>query len=1774
MADLGKLWFGIGLKDNTDEDWARIIKNIEKKGAKLGISIDDKNLHSQISQALQNRKYTIDLSLAIKDDQLEAAIQRAYSRVYGAAGSMAGSIRPSREDQLIRAGAYAGSQQALERSRNALAELREARLKDAEAARQQKAANAELNNAMVKTNSIASQLRNEILGVYSIYTVQNFLRSVIEIGGEFEKQQIALGSILRDAGQATEIFSNIKNLAVVSPFGIRELTSYAKQLAAFSIPYNELYDTTKRLADISAGLGVDMSRIILAYGQVRSAEFLKGTELRQFTEAGIPLVQALAEKFTELEGRIVSAGDVMDMISKRKVSFENVKEVLWEMTETGGMFNNMQEELSESLAGKWSNLKDAYDIMLADIAESSNSIAKGMIEGLTDVMHNWEYLIPLIFSAASGLGVYKASLVGLNLIHGRENASILKNAMLLKQKQANMLRVAQSYRTLTKAELGAIASSNKMTTADYRQLAVSGQLTKEYALRLMALGKLKAGQAGHIAQLLQISRAEMAAAVNAGRLRVTLSTIGVALRSLLFNPFTIVFAGLSAILELYTSWKQKDDEMERNIEELSQKASGGYKSIHNQLKQFEGIEVGGINDNSLISSIEQITEALKNYSPRYNDIQKEADGIENLADRYKHLLDALHETENAYKILEDIKDISEDANESTDGWFDESLRENVQDYSEALQDAQKKLRDLGKYSINIGSAIQAAMGLDGEYAKAASGKSLNEQISLLMAYSSAYGEVLRQLSGKEGRPALIAYFDAVRESNEVFKNEVLPDVESYSDYIKESLEAEGWDFSKLTKAQEDALRMAVLDFTKKIPDITEEARKKIEDEVLTVRFKLSPVIEDYDAKPVLGNYAKLMKSVSGNLFSEKELSNVHSAASAYELWNNRMKEAEEELASLKRMKEKAMTPEQKDYYEAELKASQAQYDSYKKAGDLLFNEEKKKKGRDVIADQWKERIKLIEKAISTYKEWAELEGKGKAYQRVQSNQTFSPVLSYIGTEEDISDPSKIWEKVLKDIPKDKKELVMEVGFKIEKSGQDKLKSDIDKSLKDVEEHIKKTTEQWNLYKNLLQSGVSGDVAMRLSFGGENPFSNMAEQIKSEIAKALEESRTTISMEQLLGMDEKSMDLTFGAELGGKLAKLVRQYKDADDEIYRNTLTSAAKLIAQNRSYEDQIVEIKRKANEDIKNLEAQRAKFGDESTDKAIAQRRVNEQKEIGDVRFEQFKNTDDWEKAFGDLDKLTTDTIKRMIASFERLREEQRQNLTPEQIKEISKVIEKLNKEVTSRNPFDKIVSGFKSLKNAQTEDDKKAAWAEISDGLKGVEGQINECVGAAGDLQDMFDSIGNDSLADMMGLLQGIGGGIGSLVGSAASFASGNILGGVTGAVSGITGIISSIANFHDKKLDRAIEQSQLRAEKLKNTYDAIERGLERFLGTGKDLHLVEVDNDIAQLEKLNEKIAQLSKHNNSFASKYFLGKNIKEAEKYQKRVDAFNEGGAYGYQRQLLEEQIAELERQRAAELDKKDVDQSKVADYEAQIAELKDKVADFSREVAESLYGINLKDWASQLGDSLYEAWQKGEDGAEAFKEKSAEILGSVMNDVLKLSILEPAMQNLQEMLFGEDGKSGMFGSDFELSDSEIESIADELMGVSEKSDDYYDALDKLNEYMKKKYGVSMKEEEKEDSGGLSAGIKGITEDTADLLASYINAMRADVSLERGYIEKIANDLFPKISVLAQAQLTQLEAIARNTKETASNTSRNADLVGEIRDIINSARINKEKGFYMK
>lgn len=263
----------------------------------------------------------------------------------------------------------------------------------------------------VRTQSrLMNELKGYALGYLSIHGASQLLDSLIRITGEFEVQKSTLGAMLGDLNQAENIITRIQGLAVESPFQFRELTTYAKQLSAFSVPAQELYDTTKMLADVSAGLGVGMDRIVLAYGQVRSAAFLRGQEVRQFTEAGIPILDELAKQFTELEGRAVSTGEVFDKISARLVPFEMVAKVFKDMTSEGGKFYNMQEVQAETLRGKLSNLKDAYEVMLNEIGSQKSGTMKSAVDGVKNLMQNWEKVGNILKTVIAAYGGYKATL--------------------------------------------------------------------------------------------------------------------------------------------------------------------------------------------------------------------------------------------------------------------------------------------------------------------------------------------------------------------------------------------------------------------------------------------------------------------------------------------------------------------------------------------------------------------------------------------------------------------------------------------------------------------------------------------------------------------------------------------------------------------------------------------------------------------------------------------------------------------------------------------------------------------------------------------------------------------------------------------------------------------------------------------------------------------------------------------------------------------------------------------------------------------------------------------------------------------------------------------------------------------------------------------------------------------------------------------------------------------------------------------------------------------
>lgn len=1813
MADLGNLYFDILFRDKTAEQRKKLKAEITKDlQAKLDVGFDKKKLVGDMKTLLQSEKFKINVVVdkASTTQAVRAALQAAGLNT----NFTASDLRAAKAAAIqTKAEASAAAARELARQRAARAakaelDLANARERSANAARRHMTATLNMNGAMNSQLSIVGQLRNEFLGLYSIYAAQNFLRAVVDIGGELENQKIAMASILQDEGKATTIFNQIKKLAVASPFGVMDLNQYAKQLSAYSIPYNELYDTMKRLADISAGVGVDMGRIILAYGQIKAAKFLKGTELRQLTEANIPMVDKLAERFSKLEGRIVSAGEVLDMISKKKVTFEDVKDVLWELTDDGGMFNNMQEVLSESVKSKWKNLADAIDIMLGDIAESMGSTLKWTAESLTTLAQNWKEVVPFITAATAAFGTYRVAVYAGSRAMGVANATLIKGTLAAKQKTAADLVMASNYRTLTAAEKGLIASRNAMTTAEWRALAVSGALNKEQALRLITLGKIKSGQAGHITQLLNISKAELQVAMSAGKARVAMTMLSYGAKQVwtafkgLFNPYMYLFAGLFAITELWYKSGQKADEMNERISELTTRAQDGFKNLTKEAQKFADVDPFKANDASLIASIEEMKTALKDYSPVWADTfnetfktDDEGNTVKSLAEQYILLRNALDDTKEAYRLLNAIRGTSEYANDATDGYFDESFSENIEDYIKTEKQIDKIIDRMAGSYIEYYTAMQKVIAKYDDFAKVASGKSLKEQLDIIKEYPKALASLNNELPFTGGyRDDIFQLRKAWKNSKRVFEEEVSPDMQSFISEYKSRLQAAGWNLDNLSDAQKIAIGLDISSFLDQFKEMPVDIRNFLNGEILEKQFNIKINAEYTETIQSLSDLQKKFNEATDGQFeaqikvstdSEKIIEGIQKAYKEAKEITNQLKpvliKAGIDLSGIGAIDLSKLPDWQKQIvsdYKKAFDTMQAGEKGAKEIGFSLTDPSKDKSKKDAFAERLKERVNLLKEAYSEYKKWTDIVGKREAANKVKGSGTFDSLFK--GKEPvDIENYRDELNKILNQLD-DKTKERMELKVSIRKVLRDidanAMKEASDKAAKELERYVSDVSKKWDIYKQLVNAGASKKDASLYAFGALSEYEKKSEELAEKVTKKMKDKGVYIP---LTFTEQEATE-----SLGGKDSVLYKQFfsawKEAKEAIEKDSLEVKLKEVTALNKYKsiaEKIRDLSEKYapltgtfigenNELVGNVEGmtpgQKALFTEYKEELAKLRGQLLEllpvwEQIFGDQTYKSYGQTQqasDYAQQIIDNASVTKNKNGKPTAFTSWYLDEngKRIDVSGEysQIEKLKKAIQDLYKAGLQKNPFATLIKNIRSLFSSGDKDEKGTIEKIAAIGENAAESA--DLVGNfAGQMSSMFDALGNEGMADTMGNVQDA---MSSISNIGQGFAKGGIVGGIAAAAGEAVNWIGKIAQAHDKKLDKAIEKSKLRAQQLQYIYEQIDGILERFLGSGTELKLVDAENDRTRLNQLNNQIEAIrNKGKINIFDLMSLQKYKQEAEKLQKRVSAYDEGGAYGYQRALMQEQLSELEKQRQAEIDKKKTDDSKVADYENQIAEMKQQIKDFAEETAESLYGINLKDWASQLGDALYEAWQKGEDGAEAFKNKVADIMGDVMNSILKISILEPAMQQLQKMLFGEDGMSGYFGKDFSLDERELESIADYLMGVSEKTDDYYSMLDKLNNYMEKKYGISMKEEEEDSGSGLSKGIQNVTENTANLLASYINAIRADVSVKREYVRRLVEELFPAYNVIAQAQLQQLTMIQ-------INTAKNVEFVEEIRDIL--------------
>lgn len=363
--------------------------------------------------------------------------------------------------------------------------------------------NQALTDAGVKSQQLATRHRNlmdtagqlarQLALVFSVSQIEGYISKLAKVRGEFELQQRSLQAILQNKSQADQIFNKTVQLAVKSPFQIKELVTYTKQLAAYRIESDKLYDTTKRLADVSAGLGVDMGRLILAYGQVKAAAYLRGTEVRQFTEAGINLYGELQRYFEEVKGEAYTTAQIVDMISKRKVTFEDIENIFKRLTDSGGLFYNMQEIQAETLSGKISNLKDSIDVMLNSIGKANEDTLKGAIDTAKLLLDNWETVVEVaktfgavigamgltVWSKKLGVANTNVAILGLGIKRLTATLTALKTTFMSSLPTAGIFLAIEALTELIRVNSEYRKAMSESTTNYFKNRVIVSEIDKE-----------------------------------------------------------------------------------------------------------------------------------------------------------------------------------------------------------------------------------------------------------------------------------------------------------------------------------------------------------------------------------------------------------------------------------------------------------------------------------------------------------------------------------------------------------------------------------------------------------------------------------------------------------------------------------------------------------------------------------------------------------------------------------------------------------------------------------------------------------------------------------------------------------------------------------------------------------------------------------------------------------------------------------------------------------------------------------------------------------------------------------------------------------------------------------------------------------------------------------------------------------------------------------------------------------------------------------------------
>lgn len=1194
------------------------------------------------------------------------------------------------------------------------------------------------NSHAGKLNSTVQDLKSLFLQGGLVFGAQQFAMSIITTGGEMEKQHIALQSILGDMQNANTMFNQIKELALNSPFTFSELNRDVKQLAAYGVEYDQLYDTTKRLADMSSGLGVSFDRIALAFGQVQARGWLDGKELRQIAYAGIPLLNKLSEFYSKQEGRNVSTSEIKTRISNREVSFNDVKSIFWQMTDAGGQFYNMQQVLSETLLGRYNKLKDAWEIMLAEFASGDALVGKFFktaIDGATALVQSLHTLAMPIGAIFAGYAFKKmaAGNVASGFLSNKANlASNIQNKVLQGQALTQIeQRILATKNQITGADLRALASARALTTEKLNQLRLSGKITAEQYNIYRGIVLRQTGE-----KTIRMEMLRTLATMRSMSLTTTLSSvknvwtgfqasalaafrvIGTGAKTLAAGiwsaigglPGLIITAVTFGITYAISEYQELSQKIKQTQDEIADKN----KQIRDFLRDNNvNIAISGGDTKEIDNMIDSYKEKLKELAPySYKNMLMTAEEKKSHADRLKYL-------EQEIKLLKEANDIAS-TKLSNRGYYSD-----LSDATEDVIDAFKKREEMRVAAM----ASDASTGDKELYANETAYDNYIE--SLKKELAKRFGDIGKDEKMREA---------AMQAMSGIFSSMGIP--EDKADIIRTSiLQAFGCgDKSAWLQAEVSNSMIALID--KSFPMIGEKIKASIplnDAEKAKVKELMN------DAKNgLIRQYPELERTLQNMLAASNFQAVIRLVLDGGEKLNNLQSELVKRIPSrysglimsetsgkYKAFAEKwgkedswysARNSAQSDIDKAKneylsAKASKAKksdelytaWQTVKQAAkDLLYydydgsgkksNKVPKEKNRnsghkeDKQLKNLRERIELYKKMYAEIKKFKELYGEGALgqlandgeFEAIFGDRKRFPISDYTNYETSIKE-------LLRTLPattKDRLDYAANEKAGIQTENRKLLEDQRRDELNVLNKQLDTISEQYETYKKIYELTGNKKGSENIAFGRTVQFDTYKRFLEEQLDIAVKhdnvQSGLNLTMDEVKGMSLENVKDKYGEET--RVYDIRKKLEDENNKIKKETIDLMASLIEKNATIAQQIEDENRKYE---RQLELIKGIKDPQMRDRAKAGATKTHNENVAKLQFEQFKQESDWVAIFDDLDRVSSATINSMIEKIDQF--SMTTGLSVESIKQLRDALDKLRNEQISRNPFPSVFGGVK---------------------------------------------------------------------------------------------------------------------------------------------------------------------------------------------------------------------------------------------------------------------------------------------------------------------------------------------------------------------------------------------------------------------------------------------------------------------------------------------------